>query len=62
MSNYSGDSGGLKSLNLNIEKIRTGLFVDLYRGSRIYKDMFHLNKGLGGHSYIKFGICFVPAF
>lgn len=47
---------------INIEKIRTGLYIDLYRGTRIYKDDFHFKDGFGGHSYIKFGICFIPSF
>ena len=47
---------------LNIEKLRTGLFLDFYRGSRIYEDDFHKGDGLGGHSYIKFGVCIVPCF
>ncbi|WP_456441161.1 hypothetical protein [Caldithrix abyssi] len=37
---------------------RLGIYLDLYRGSRIYEDIFHPAEGQGGQSYMKFGIIF----
>ena len=38
------------------QDFRLGVFLDVYRGSRIYKDAFHRGEGLGGQSYLKLGI------
>ena len=35
---------------------RIGFYMDLFRGSRIYKDSYHTAEGMGGQSYMKFGI------
>lgn len=37
-----------------------GIFCDIYRGSQIYKDAFHTAKGMGGQSYVKFGLIIRP--
>jgi len=37
-----------------------GLFCDVYRGSQIYSDRFHIAEGMGGQSYVKFGIVIRP--
>ncbi|VAX20432.1 hypothetical protein MNBD_IGNAVI01-3064 [hydrothermal vent metagenome] len=37
-----------------------GIFGDIYRGSQIYNDVFHTAKGMGGQSYVKFGIIISP--
>jgi len=33
-----------------------GLYLDFYRGSRIYSDSYHREEGLGGMSYMKMGV------
>ncbi|HPG41509.1 MAG TPA: hypothetical protein PLP19_10330 [bacterium] len=40
---------------------RTGLYFDLYRGTKIYDDVYHQAHGMGGQSYMKFGIVIQPA-
>ena len=35
---------------------RAGLYMDIYRGSRIYEDRYHTAEGMGGQSYLKVGI------
>ena len=37
-----------------------GIFCDIYRGSQIYRDAFHAAKGMGGQSYVKFGLIIRP--
>ncbi|NOX67439.1 MAG: outer membrane beta-barrel protein [Chlorobi bacterium] len=37
-----------------------GIFCDIYRGSQIYRDTFHTAKGMGGQSYVKFGLIIRP--
>ncbi len=37
-------------------KHRIGFYMDLYRGIRIYEDVYHAATGMGGHSYMKLGI------
>ena len=41
---------------------RLGLYMDVYRGSRIYEDKYHQAEGMGGQSYLKFGIVVQPGF
>jgi hypothetical protein len=38
------------------QSYRMGIYMDLYRGSQIYEDIYHQSEGMGGHSFIKFGI------
>lgn len=53
------DYGGTIGLTyFPIEKF--GIFGDVYRGSQIYKDIFHIDEGAGGQSYVKFGIVIKP--
>jgi len=53
------DYGGTIGLTyFPIENI--GIFTDIYRGSQIYNDVFHSKKGMGGQSYVKFGIIIRP--
>lgn len=35
---------------------RPGFYLDFYRGSRIFSDPFHEAEGLGGQSFMKFGV------
>jgi hypothetical protein len=42
-------------------RFRTGIYLDLYRGSRIYDDIYHRAEGMGGQSFMKFGIILQPA-
>lgn len=42
-------------------KYRFGLFLDLYRGSRIYKDTYHKESGIGGLGFVRYGLVFLPA-
>lgn len=32
-----------------------GLYVDFYKGTRVYKDVYHEDKGAGNFSFYKFG-------
>lgn len=41
-------------------RFRTGIYLDLYRGSRIYDDIYHRAEGMGGQSFMKFGIILQP--
>ncbi len=38
------------------QNYRVGFYLDLYRGSRIYEDIYHKSEVIGGHSYMKYGI------
>jgi len=38
------------------QNYRVGFYLDLYRGSRIYEDIYHEAEGIGGHSFLKYGI------
>ena len=42
------------------QNYRVGFYLDLYRGSRIYEDIYHKSEGIGGHSYMKYGISLQP--
>lgn len=42
------------------EKYRGGLFMDMYRGGRVYEDAYHTGSGLGGNSYYAIGISIRP--
>lgn len=42
------------------QNYRMGIYLDLYRGSRIYEDIYHQSEGMGGHSFMKFGIVLQP--
>ena len=42
------------------ESFRLGIYLDLYRGSQIYEDIYHQSEGMGGHSFMKFGILLQP--
>ncbi len=42
------------------DKYRLGVYLDLFRGSRIFEDRFHTAEGMGGHSYMKFGVTLHP--
>lgn len=42
------------------ESFRLGIYLDLYRGSRIYEDIYHNAEGMGGQSFMKFGILLQP--
>lgn len=35
---------------------RMGLYLDFYRGSRIFEDAYHEGEGLGGQSFMKVGV------
>ncbi len=35
---------------------RMGFYLDFYRGSRIFEDIYHQEEGLGGQSYMKLGV------
>ena len=39
---------------------RLGLYVDAYRGRKIYEDAYHDEIFLGDNSYLKFGVVFEP--
>ena len=45
-----------------IWKYRLGIYIDLYRGSQIYSDIYHRAEGIGGHSFMMFGFVFSPLF
>ncbi len=45
-----------------VKNYRIGLYMDLFRGSRIYEDRFHTAEGMGGQSFMKFGIVLRPNF
>ncbi len=42
------------------EKYRGGLFMDMYRGGRVFEDIYHKDSGLGGNSYYAIGIVVRP--
>jgi len=37
-----------------------GFYLDMYRGSKIFNDVYHNAGGVGNHSYMKFGLVFQP--
>ena len=37
-----------------------GFFLDVYRGSRIFDDIYHQEKGVGAQSYFKLGLVYQP--
>ncbi|NOX87898.1 MAG: hypothetical protein GXO77_02650 [Calditrichaeota bacterium] len=39
---------------------RIGVYLDLYRGSQIYEDAYHRAEGIGGQSFVKFGLVLQP--
>ncbi len=39
---------------------RIGVYLDLYRGSQIYEDAYHRAEGIGGQSFVKFGVVLQP--
>ena len=45
-----------------LKNYRFGFYMDLFRGSKIYDDRFHTAEGMGGQSYMKFGIIVQPGF
>jgi len=42
------------------QNYRIGLYLDLYRGSRIYEDIYHEAEGMGGNCFMKFGVTMQP--
>ena len=42
------------------QSYRLGLFLDAYRGRKIYKDIYHDEIFLGDNSFLKFGVIFEP--
>jgi hypothetical protein len=42
------------------QSYRVGLYMDAYRGRKIYEDAYHDEIFLGDHSFIKFGVVFEP--
>ncbi len=52
---------GVSFLPIQIrEKYRLGISLEAYRGSRIYDDAFHKAEGMGGQSFMKFGLAIRP--
>ena len=39
---------------------KIGFYIDFYRGSQIYEDIYHKAEGMGGHSFMKFGVVLQP--
>ena len=42
------------------EKFRLGIFVDFYRGTKIYEDKYTTGNEFGNNSFLKFGINIHP--
>ena len=42
------------------QNYRIGFYLDLYRGSQIYEDIYHKAEGIGGQSFMKFGVVLQP--
>jgi hypothetical protein len=42
------------------QSYRLGLYIDAYRGRKIYEDSYHDEIFLGDNSFIKFGVVFEP--
>jgi len=42
------------------QNYRIGFYLDLYRGSQIYEDVYHKAEGIGGQSFMKFGVVLQP--
>jgi len=42
------------------QNYRIGFYLDLYRGSQIYEDIYHKAEGIGGQSFMKFGVIMQP--
>ncbi len=42
------------------QKYRIGLHLDLYRGSRIFEDLYHKADGIGSQTFLTFGLIFQP--
>ncbi len=42
------------------QNYRLGLYMDIYRGRKIYEDVYHEGLFLGDNSFLKFGLIFEP--
>jgi len=42
------------------QNYRVGFYLDFYRGSQIYDDIYHESEGMGGHSFMKLGVSVQP--
>ena len=56
-----GPTIGISYYPLQIKQnYRIGIYFDMYRGSRIYDDIYHEAKGIGSQSFMKFGVILQP--